>query len=229
MGRGRTPGSRGFAVACGVLLLAVAALRVSGAGTDTESETPAEPSEKPSAGAGKAPGPLVEVETDLGVFTIRLDPRTAPLHTANFLEHVRQRGYEGTAFHRVVRGVMIEGGDPYSRNEDPWDDGRGGGDYVLRAEVGRPLVRGAVVAARLPDQVNPERHSNGWIFFICLARLPMLDEKFTVFGEVASGMEVVDAIAAHGAERSDPESLVRINRMTLLTPPTPTPEPSSEP
>jgi len=154
-----------------------------------------------------AAGPRVEVSvvietTDgranpLGTFVIELNTKAAPRHSANFLKLARQGYYDGTTFHRIVPGFIVQGGDPLSRTD--WRSprlGTGGPKYTLEPEFGLPHLRGAVAAARQGDAVNPKRVSNGSQFFICLADLPSLDAgKYSVFGRVVSGMDVVDKIA----------------------------------
>jgi len=145
----------------------------------------------------------VEVEGDggrvttLGKMVIELYPEDAPLHVANFLERVDAGEYEGLAFHRIVPGFIIQGGDPASRAN--WRSprlGYGGSDCTLPAEVHRPNTRGAVAAARKPDEVNPQHETSCYQFYICLADLPGLDRgNHTVFGQVVEGMEVVEKVA----------------------------------
>ncbi len=145
--------------------------------------------------------PIVEIVTSKGTVYVKLYRQAAPRHTANFLELAAARYYENVSFHRVMRGVMAETGDRNTLNDFSWDDGRGGPGYSLAPELGLPVVRGSVVASRLPDQVNPKRLSNGSMFFICLTDLPMFTDRFSVFGEVVSGIEVLDRIAAVECDR----------------------------
>ncbi len=128
----------------------------------------------------------------LGEIVIELFPEVAPLHCANFDSLVRIGFYDGTAFHRVVPGFVIQGGDPNSKNKprETW----GYGDPSQRripAEFNHlSHKRGIVSAARAADPNSATSQ-----FFICLVDLPQLDGKYTVFGQVVRGMEVVDAIA----------------------------------
>jgi cyclophilin family peptidyl-prolyl cis-trans isomerase len=92
---------------------------------------------------------------------------------------------------------MIQGGDPNSKNDDPGDDGIGGPGYTVPAEIKLKHLRGSVATARQGDQVNPKRESSGSQFFIDLAPQHSLDAGgYTVFGEVISGMDAVDKVAA---------------------------------
>lgn len=138
-------------------------------------------------------------ETALGTIIIELYPDQAPLHVENFLKLVKEEFYTGTTFHRIVPAFIIQGGDLISKRN--WKSsklgtGADGPDYTIPAEIGAKHVRGSVAAARTPDAVNPNRESSPSQFYISLADLPALDTGgYTVFGQVVSGMEVVDKIA----------------------------------
>jgi cyclophilin family peptidyl-prolyl cis-trans isomerase len=108
-----------------------------------------------------------EISTPLGRMVVRLYDET-PVHRDNFKKLAAEGFYDGTLFHRVIAGFMIQGGDPNSRDDDPYDDGSGGPGYTLPAEF-RPQLfhkRGALAAARKGDHVNPERRSSGSQFYI---------------------------------------------------------------
>ncbi len=151
----------------------------------------------PACTAAASPDSLVVLDTARGRIVIRLASREAPRTCANFRRLVATGFYDSTCFHRVVPGFMIQGGDPNTRDDNPFNDGRGGPGYVVPAEIGLKHLRGAVAMARLPDAVNPAKDSNGSQFFICLADRPDLDRGgYTVFGRVVSGMDTVDRIAA---------------------------------
>ena len=133
-----------------------------------------------------------EVETAQGTFVIRLLPDLAPNHVAHFVKTAGAGGYDGTTFHRVVTRGIIQGGDPLSK--DPEQSARygTGGLGLLKAELSdRPFVRGTVAAVRRPSSLD----SAGTQFFVCLQPQPSLAKQYTVFGEVTSGMEVVDQIS----------------------------------
>ena len=160
----------------------------------------------PTSGAAMKPNPshdVVVLETVLGDIVIKLADADAPLTAANFRKLTASKFYDGTCFHRVIPGFMIQGGDPNSKNADPSDDGIGGATgpdgraYTIPAEIKLKHLRGSVATARQGDQVNPRKESSGSQFFIDLAPQPSLDAGgYTVFGEVISGMETVDKIAA---------------------------------
>lgn len=129
----------------------------------------------------QTPGPSVEDTVSLpetnffelrvsgveGRMVIQLYDET-PIHRDNFEKLVAQGFYDGTTFHRIIYGFMIQGGDPNSRDEDPMNDGGGGPGYTVPAEFhpARYHKRGAVAAARRGDHVNPERASSGSQFYI---------------------------------------------------------------
>jgi len=140
-----------------------------------------------------APGPhpvaALRVK-DLGAIRIELLPEAAPKTVAQFEQLAGERYYDGTSFHRVIPGFMIQGGCPNTRNADPRDDGGGGGDRALEDEFSDlPHRRGMVSMAN-----RGSRNSGGTQFFIVQGDAPHLDGKHTVFGRVVEGMEVVDAI-----------------------------------
>ncbi len=108
-----------------------------------------------------------DITTPLGTMRILLYDET-PRHRDNFKRLVEQNFYEGTTFHRVITNFMIQGGDPNSRDDNPFNDGKGGPGYTVPAEFNRSLFhkKGAVSAARQADSFNPLRSSNGSQFFI---------------------------------------------------------------
>lgn len=128
---------------------------------------------------------------DWGTITLKFYPDVAPNHVRNMVTLADDKFYDGTTFHRVIPGFMIQGGDPNSRNPDRSTHGMGGPGYRLAAEFNdRPHRRGVLSMARAQDP-----NSAGSQFFICVADCPFLDRQYTVFGEVVDGMEVVDRIA----------------------------------
>ncbi|GAB1429897.1 hypothetical protein MASR2M18_07300 [Ignavibacteria bacterium] len=152
----------------------------------------------------------------LGDITIELFPDAAPKHCANFDSLVSIGFYDHTAFHRVIPGFMIQGGDPNSRggNPDTW----GYGDPSLKrvpAEFSKTLshTRGIISAARSNDPNSATSQ-----FFICVADPTFLDGQYSIFGKVLSGMEVADKIAAapRGAnDRPNDKIEMIVKRVTL--------------
>ncbi|MDZ4699660.1 MAG: peptidylprolyl isomerase [Rhodothermales bacterium] len=113
-----------------------------------------------------------EIVTPYGSMTVRLYDDT-PQHRDNFKKLVAEGFYDGTTFHRVMPEFMIQGGDPNSKDDDPYNDGIGGPGYTVPAEFNPALIhkKGALAAARQPDQVNPERRSSGSQFYIVHGRV----------------------------------------------------------
>ncbi len=138
---------------------------------------------------GPHPVAVVNVK-DLGTIRIELLPEAAAKTVAQFEKLAGEGFYDGTTFHRVIPDFMIQGGCPNTRNADPRDDGKGGGELALEDEFNDlPHRRGAVSMAN-----RGSRNSGGSQFFIVDGDVPHLDGKHTVFGRVVEGMEVVDAI-----------------------------------
>ncbi|MBR6128244.1 MAG: peptidylprolyl isomerase [Bacteroidaceae bacterium] len=112
---------------------------------------------------------VVRIETSVGNIRVALSDDT-PLHTKNFLKLARKGFYDGTLFHRCIKDFMIQGGDPDSRGAAPGQLlGEGGPGYTIPAEFCLPYLyhwRGALAAAREPDDVNPEMESSGSQFYI---------------------------------------------------------------
>jgi peptidyl-prolyl cis-trans isomerase B (cyclophilin B) len=129
---------------------------------------------------------------DMGKIRIQLWPSVAPKHCAFFEARVSEGWYNGSAFHRIVPGFVIQGGDPNSKDKPKETWGQGGWPEKVPAEFSnKHHGKGVLSAARTNDP-----NSYGGQFFICLGDANNLDGKYTAFGEVVSGMEVVDAIAA---------------------------------
>ena len=160
----------------------------------------AQETERPKPGANEIA--VIQVK-DLGEIRLRFFPDKAPGHVENFKKLARQGFYDGTTFHRVIPSFMIQGGDSNSKDDNPNNDGSGGPGYTIPAEFNDvPHRRGIVSMARRSDP-----GSAGSQFFIMVADSPAwkrtLDNKYTVFGEVISGMEVVDKVAATPRDRRD--------------------------
>lgn len=142
-----------------------------------------------------------------GEIHIKFRPDVAPNHVANFKRLAEAGFYDGATFHRVIPNFMIQGGDPNTKDSDPTNDGVGGPGYTIKAEFNAVShTRGIVSMAR-----KKSADSAGSQFFIMLADAneegtpwtSILDHKYTVFGEVVSGMDAVDKIATAKTDRSD--------------------------
>lgn len=208
----------------GLFFLLISTLIVSCANTK---KIPAPPPPPPEPVTGR----IVLLETDYGNITIALSDST-PQHRDNFIKLVKQSYYDSLLFHRVIKDFMIQGGDPDSKRAVAGQMlGNGGPGYTVPAEFNDSLFhkKGALAAARMGDNVNPQKASSGSQFYIVqgkkftdeelnrleqmrlggkkipparrevyktLGGTPHLDGGYTVFGEVISGLEVIDKITA---------------------------------
>jgi cyclophilin family peptidyl-prolyl cis-trans isomerase len=135
------------------------------------------------------------IETKFGKIVVEFYDKDAPKTVANFVKLAKEGYYNGTTFHRVIPGFMIQGGDPNSKDDDRSNDGTGGPGYTVEAEIKREHKRGTLATARLGDEVNPEKRSSGSQFFINVKDNDFLNGNYTVFGNVIAGMDVADKIA----------------------------------
>lgn len=146
----------------------------------------------PPPSATPAAAPEAVVETAQGSFVIRLLPDVAPRHVRHFLKTAKAGGYDGTTFHRVILGGIVQGGDPLSKDPAKKALYGTGGLGLLKAEFSeRPFARGVVAAARKPSSID----SGGSQFFVVLTEQPALKGQYTIFGEVALGLDVVDKLS----------------------------------
>ncbi len=126
----------------------------------------------------------VVLETNKGDITIQLFENKAPATSSNFKSLVQKGFYDGTIFHRVIKGFVIQGGDPEGT-------GRGGPGYTIKDEISSDLKHDkpgiVAMASRGPDTAGSQ-------FYIILTPQPLLDGKYSVFGEVVDGMDVVEEI-----------------------------------
>ncbi len=145
------------------------------------------------------------LETDHGNITIELLPDQAPRTVARFIELAELGVYDRTLFHRVLKDRMIQGGDPLSRDRDPYNDGQGtAGDYLPQEFSEVPFERGTVAFGREAGSDN----GGSCQFFIVLRRTPEWDGQYNAFGRVVEGIEVADAISRVPLT-SDPHPLVK--------------------
>ena len=130
------------------------------------------------------------IETSFGKISFKLLPELAPETVRNFEKLARDGFYDGTLFHRVIPGFMIQGGDPNTKTDNKGSWGMGGPGYNVKAEFSsRSHLRGIVSMARAQDL-----DSAGSQFFIVTTDSTFLDRQYTVFGEVTEGMDVADKI-----------------------------------
>lgn len=152
------------------------------------------------------------IKTNLGTIAFRLLPDLAPETVRNFESLAKSGFYDGTLFHRVIPGFMIQGGDPNTKRLEKHTWGQGGPGYTIRAEFNsRSHKRGIVSMARAAD---PD--SAGSQFFIVTTDSPFLDRQYTVFGEVTDGMDVADRIVNLRRDANDcPLEEARMLQVTL--------------
>ncbi|UCG22453.1 MAG: peptidylprolyl isomerase [Deltaproteobacteria bacterium] len=139
------------------------------------------------------------IGTKFGEITLKFFPDVAPNHVKSFIDLANDGFYNGTTFHRVVPGFVIQGGDPNTKSDDRSKHGMGGPGFTLKAEFSKlPHKRGSLSMARAghPDSAGSQ-------FFICVADAPFLDGEYTIFGEVVEGMDVVDKIVSQPKDQRD--------------------------
>lgn len=191
-----------------------------------------------SCGSSKK-GTLVVIETNYGNMVAKLYDST-PKHSENFVKLVKEGFYDDLLFHRVIQGFMIQGGDPNSRGAAPGQRlGGGGPGYLIDAEIGSPHFKGTLAAAR--TQNPEKRSSGSQFYIVQgrpqvdsklnimetskdikyteeqrkryreMGGTPMLDNDYTVFGEVIEGLDIIDKIAAVKTDGGDrPEEDVKM-------------------
>jgi len=165
------------------------------------------------------PGPKAIIKTRFGEMEMKFFPDLAPKHVENFIKLAKAGFYNGTIFHRVIPGFMIQGGDPNTKNSlrketfgqgGPKDEK--GNPILLKAEFSdTPHKRGIVSMARSSD---PNSASSQ--FFIVVADSTFLDKQYTVFGQVTKGMEVADKIVDAPRDASDrPNNPTTIDKIVI--------------
>ena len=173
-------------------------------------------------------GKQAVVTTTVGTFVMALRPDLAPNHVGYFIKLAREGAFTGTIFHRVIRLAIIQGGDPLSK--DPARSklyGTGGLGMLAPEFSAERATRGAVAAVLQPNRPG----SGGAQFFVCVTDQPALDGKYTIFGRVAEGLDVVQKISEVPASPEGvPAARVVIQSVTIRNTPPPEPEPfSTEP
>ena len=166
---------------------------------------------EPSTGAA----PRAIIHTTAGDLTLEFWPDVAPRTVDNFLKLARESFYNGTAFHRIIKGFMIQGGCPNSKQGARGMPGTGGPGYQIKAEFNnRSHVKGVISMARSQD-VN----SAGSQFFICHGDASFLNNNYTAFGKLVDGEKVLDQIAnmpCTGPERSSPTTRIEITSVEVV-------------
>ncbi|MDH5510418.1 MAG: peptidylprolyl isomerase [Nitrospinota bacterium] len=195
----------GFRAALFLTVVMAGCLGFAGAGhTADQMKSPAkaEKAAKPGIKETKVSenGEMAVLTTRHGKIKIKFLPELAPKHVESMKKLIKDKFYDGTTFHRVIPGFMIQGGDPNSKDaENRSMHGTGGPGYTIKAEFNtRSHKRGIVSMARSghPDSAGSQ-------FFICVADATFLDGQYTAFGEVVEGMDVADKIVAEPRDRND--------------------------
>ena len=166
---------------------------------------------------------------DIALLDIRFDDGTirqvaiefygadAPQTVANFKKLADKGFYKGLAFHRAIPTAIVQTGDPLSKKTDRSAVGTGGPGYTLPPEIHRRHTKGAVAAARIGDKVNPQRRSNGSQFYVCVSPQPQLDGKYTVFGNVIRGLDVLESISNRSADTNDyPIERILLKKVSIV-------------
>jgi len=158
-------------------------------------------------------GVRATLETSVGSMTFEFFTDKAPGHVENFVKLAEKGFYDGTGFHRVIKGFMIQGGCPRG-------DGTGGPGWQIKAEFNDTKhVRGILSMARARDP-----HSAGSQFFVCHGDAPFLDRQYTAFGKLVEGDDTLEKIASAavavgaGGERSKPLEPVKLKKVTIARP-----------
>ena len=159
------------------------------------------------------------LKTSDGEMVVEFWPEVAPKTVENFKKLAREGFYDGTAFHRIIKGFMIQGGDPNTKDLSQESSyGTGGPGYKIPAEFNdRPHIRGVLSMARSADP-----NSAGSQFFICLGVAASLDHQYTAFGKVIKGLDVLDKIGAtpvgrsNSGENSKPNSRVTLESVKVV-------------
>jgi cyclophilin family peptidyl-prolyl cis-trans isomerase len=163
-----------------------------GAGTTAQ---PMAPPQQTSAAQEERPmsyynDKVAELHTSAGEIDIRFFPDVAPNHVKNFIDLAEKGFYNGSKFHRVIPGFMIQGGDPNTISGNPASWGTGGSGKYLQAEFNKVKHRRGIVS--MARSTDPNSASSQ--FFIMVAEAPSLDNQYSVFGQVTKGMDVADKI-----------------------------------
>ena len=163
---------------------------------------------------------VMDVEFGGGVETIifELLPSAAPKTVANFTENCSAGAYKGLAFHRAISGYLVQTGDPYTSDDSRRSEwGLGGEDKKVAGEFKLTHKVGAVAMARRGDGVNPDRLSNGYQFYFALGNMSNLDGAYTVFGQVVSGLDVLQSISHVPVDSNDcPLSRVQVKGIRVV-------------
>lgn len=165
-------------------LLLLIALVGSAASGLAQTDKPADAAKPGQASADE----VAVIKTSAGEMVLQFWPNVAPKTVENFKKLAREGFYDGTAFHRIIKGFMIQGGDPNTKDPAKADEyGKGGPGYRIKGEVNDRLHEKGVIS--MAHSGHPD--TAGSQFFICLDRAPHLDKKYTAFGKLIKGEDVL--------------------------------------
>jgi peptidyl-prolyl cis-trans isomerase B (cyclophilin B) len=195
-------------------LLCLAGLAVACGQTEKKAETPSTEEKKPVS-----TNEVAVIKTTEGEMVVEFWSDVAPKTVENFKTLAKKGFYDGTAFHRIIKGFMVQGGDPLTKDlnaEARWGTGDPG--YKIKAEFNdRQHVKGVLSMAR---SSNPD--SAGCQFFICLDRAPHLDRQYTAFGKVIKGDDVLTKIGetpvgpSSMGENSRPKKRIEVQSVKIV-------------
>ena len=186
--------------------------------SETSATTASQPAPVPEAKAAEEEKPMsnyenkiAELHTSMGEIDLRFFPEVAPNHVKNFIDLSEKGFYNGSKFHRVIEGFVIQGGDPNTISGPRGTWGTGGSGKNVSAEFNSiHHGRGILSMARSRD-INSASSQ----FFICVADVPSLDNQYTVFGQVTKGMDVVDKIVAASKGMENPSDPVTLEKVVV--------------
>lgn len=151
--------------------------------------------------AAQLKGIKARMITNYGNIEFEFFPEVAPITVFNFISHAESGFYDNTQFHRVIKGFMIQGGDPNSKDDNLFNDGQGGPMVAIPHEFNNIKHQPGILSMARVSDVSAGAGSQ---FFIMHGTAPNLDHQYTAFGKVTKGMEIVDKIANVPTNRSDP-------------------------
>ena len=163
--------------------------------------------------ASKLSGIKARIITNYGNIEVKFFPELAPLQCFNFITRSESGFYDNTQFHRVIKGFMIQGGDPNTKTNNVESYGSGGPIAMIPHEFSDTNHKRGILSTARTSDVNAGAGSQ---FFVMHADYPSLNKNYTVFGEVTKGLDVVDKIATSPTDKSDrPVNAVRVKTIEV--------------
>lgn len=159
-------------------------------------------------------GKRVRIHTTTGVIVAELYPEKAPITVLTFLSRAESGFYDGSQFHRIIHNFMIQGGDPNSKDNDPYNDGQGGPSFYIPHEFNDIAHEPGVLSMARVSDVSA---GAGCQFFIMHGTASHLNNQYTAFGRVIEGMDVVNRMATAEKLTTDPRIVDRPAKPILIT------------